>query len=53
MHGKCLGPAKYDELHAGIPANGPFINVTDSTKGLPIIDIAAHNATEECAHGMC
>ena len=44
MHGKCLGPAKYDELHAGIPANGPFINVTDSTKGLPIIDIAAHNA---------
>ena len=53
MHGKCLGPAKYGEWTAGIPSNGPFINSTDSTKGIPIIDIAAHNATEECAHGMC
>lgn len=52
MHGKCGPPAKYDEVDS-VPVNGPYINVTDSSRGIDVINVSAFNVTKECAHGHC
>merc|ERR1711935_22247 len=52
MHGKCGPPSKYDEVDS-VPVSGPYINVTDSSKGKPLINISAFNASKECAGGHC